>query len=111
MHADENIHHFNEDSGNVAFDYNEMDILNIDLNIINLDNNFAEDDPDNAILIRLLTWHIKFEKRKEIKKHTSKKFRKREELIAIVWYSKRSWDWRMPEDEKKEVDQMFIEEL
>ena len=42
-----------------------MGILNIDLNNINLDNNFNKDDPDTIILIKLLAWHIKFEKRKE----------------------------------------------
>ena len=31
-----------------------MGILNIDLNNINLDNNFDEGDPDTIILIRLL---------------------------------------------------------
>ena len=44
-----------------------MGILNIDLNNINLnDTNYEEDDPYTIILIRLLAWHIKFEKRKEI---------------------------------------------
>ena len=46
-----------------------MDILNIDLNNINLDNNFDEDEPDSIILIRLLAWHIKLEKCKELKKN------------------------------------------
>ena len=45
-----------------------MGILNIDLNNITLDNNFDEDDPDTIILIRLLAWHIKFEKCKAFKK-------------------------------------------
>ena len=45
-----------------------MGILNIDLNNINLDNNFDEDDPDTIILTRFLGWHIKFEKRKALKK-------------------------------------------
>ena len=45
-----------------------MGIRNIDLNNINLDKNFDEDDPDTIILIRLLAWHIKFDKRKELKK-------------------------------------------
>ena len=45
-----------------------MSILNTDLNNINLDNNFDEDDLDTIILVRLLTWHIKFEKRKALKK-------------------------------------------
>ena len=41
-----------------------MGILNIDLNNINLDNNFDEGDPDTIILFTLLAWYIKFEKRK-----------------------------------------------
>ena len=45
-----------------------MDIFNIDLNNINLDNNFGEDNLDSIILIRLLAWHIKFEKCKALKK-------------------------------------------
>ena len=45
-----------------------MGILNIDLNNINLDNNFDEDDTDTIILIRRLACTIKFEKRKELKK-------------------------------------------
>ena len=45
-----------------------MGIPNIDLNNINLDNpNYGEDDPDTIILIRILAWHIKFEKCKEHK--------------------------------------------
>ena len=46
-----------------------MGIFNIDLDNINLDNtNYDEDDPDTIILVRLLAWHIKFEKLKAIKK-------------------------------------------
>ena len=69
LYADENILYFNEDSGNVVFNCNEMGIFNIDLNNINLDNNFDEEDPDTIILIRFLVWHPKFEKRKELKKN------------------------------------------
>ena len=47
-----------------------MCILNIDRNNINLVNNFDEDDHDTIILIRLLVWYIKFEKRKALKKDT-----------------------------------------
>ena len=68
LYAGENILYFNEDSGNVIFSCNEIGILNIDLNNINLDNNFDEDDPETIILIRLLAWHIKFEKAKNLKK-------------------------------------------
>ena len=68
MYVDENILYFNQDSGDAVFNCNEMGIHNIDLNNINLNNNFDEDDPDNIILIRLLAWHIRFEKRKGPKK-------------------------------------------
>ena len=54
LYADENILYFNEDSGNDAFNCNEIGFLNIDPNNINLDNNFDEDDPDAVILIRFL---------------------------------------------------------
>ena len=53
LYADENVFYFNEDSDNIVFSCNEMGILNIDLNNINLDNNFDEDYPGTIILIRL----------------------------------------------------------
>ena len=40
--------------------------MGIDLNNINLDDNFDEEDPNTTIVIRLLTWQTKFEKRKEL---------------------------------------------
>ena len=67
LYTNENILYFNEDFGNVVFSFNEMGILNIDLNKMNLDNNFDEDDPNTIILVRLLAWYIKFEKRKTLK--------------------------------------------
>ena len=57
-----------------------MGILNIDIDNINLGNNFVEDDPDSTILIRLLALHIKFEKRKALTKKIS------EELMPIAWH-------------------------
>ena len=45
-----------------------MGILNIDLNNINVDNNFDQDDPDTTIHVIPLTRHIKLEKRKAFKK-------------------------------------------
>ena len=45
-----------------------MGIINIDLDNTYLDNNFDEDDLDNIILIGLLACHIKFKKRKALKK-------------------------------------------
>ena len=59
----------------VVFSCNEIVILNIDLNNINF-NNFDEDGLDNIILIRILAWHIRFEKRKELKKNVSEELRK-----------------------------------
>ena len=49
----------------------EMGILNIDLDNINLDNNFDENNRVTIILIRRLRWHNKFQKRKELKKKIS----------------------------------------
>ena len=77
LYVDENILYFNGDSSTAVFNCNGMDILNIDLNNVNLDNtNFEEDDPDTIILIELLAWHIKFEKRKELKK--------KDELVPVT---------------------------
>ena len=45
-----------------------MGIINIDLNNINLDNNFDEEDPVTIILVRRLAWHIRFERHKAFKK-------------------------------------------
>ena len=70
-----------------------MGILSIDLNNINLDKNSDEDDLDTIILIGILAWHIKFEKRKKLKKNISEEFLKniREELIAIAKFGS-YWD-------------------
>ena len=54
LYADENILYFSEDSGDALFNYNEMDIVNIDLNNINLDDDFDDEDSNTIILIRLL---------------------------------------------------------
>ena len=69
LYAHENIPYFYEDSDNVAFNCNKMSILNIDLNNINLDNNFDEDEPDTIIINRLLAWHIKLKHAKNLKKY------------------------------------------
>ena len=82
FHADANMIYFNEDSVNAIFSCNEMGILNIDLNNINLDNNNNQHYPDTIITIRLLAWHIKFEK------HT-KHLKISKELMPIAWYPKR----------------------
>ena len=80
-----------------------MAIVNIDLNDINLDDNFDKDDPDTITLIRLLACRIKFEKRKELKKKTS------EELMPVAWHPRRWWDFCVPEDERKEIELIITE--
>ena len=102
LYADENILYFNQDSGDSKLNYNEMGIVNSDLNNINLDDNFDEVDPDTIILIRLLAWHIKFEKRKELKKALNKK------LIPIEWHPNRRWNFCVPEDEKKKYNRFLL---
>ena len=68
LYGDKKIFYFEENSRNVVFNCNGMDILNIDLNNINLDNNFDEDYPDTITLIRPLAWDIEFEKGKALNK-------------------------------------------
>ena len=81
-------------------------ILNIDLNHINLDDtNYDEDNPDTIIHVRLLAWHIKFEKCKALKEKIS------EDLISTAWYPKKWWNFCMSEEEKKGKELFFTEEL
>ena len=63
LYTDDSFLFFHEDPGDVTFCCNEMGILSVNLNNINLDNNFDEDDPNNIILILLLAWHSRFKKR------------------------------------------------
>ena len=88
MYADENILYFDEDFGNVVFNCSEMGILN-------LDNNFDKDDPGTIIHVRLLACHIKFEKRKELKKYID------EELMPVAWHPNRWWIGASQKIEKK----------
>ena len=55
LYADDGLLFFDEYSGGVTFCCNEMGILIVNLNNINLDNNFDKYDPDTVILSRLLT--------------------------------------------------------
>ena len=52
-----------------------------------------------------MAWNFKFEKRKALKKELN------EELMPVAWHPNRWWDWCVSENEKKEIDPMFIEEL
>ena len=53
----------------------------------------------------ILSWHIKFEKRKALRKELN------EELMSVAWDPNRWWDWCVSEDGEKEIDPMFPEEL
>ena len=68
MYADDGLLFFDKDSGDVTFCCSEMGILSVNLNNINRNNNFDEDDPDTIIIIRLLAWYSKFKKHKALKK-------------------------------------------
>ena len=68
LYADENIFYLNEDSSNAILSFNEMGVLNKDLNSINLDNKFDEDDPDTIILIRIFACIINLKNAKHVKK-------------------------------------------
>ena len=80
-----------------------MGILSVDLHNINLDDinfdeddvTFDEDDHDTIFHFKLMAWGNRYKQRKVCKKDTSK------ELMSLVWYTTRWWDWCMPEDEKK----------
>ena len=50
LYVDKNILYFKEEFGNVVFSCNEKGLLKIDLNNINLDNNFDEDDTDTTFI-------------------------------------------------------------
>ena len=103
FYANENILYFDEDFGNVVFNCNKMDILDIDLNNINLDNNFAEDDP--CILFMSDFW-LGIRNLKNVK-HLKKE--SNEELMPVAWHPNRWWDCCLSEDEKKEIDPVLIE--
>ena len=67
LYADVGFFFSDKDFGDVTLCFNEMIILNVNLNNINFDNNFDE-DINTIILIRLLGWHIKLQKRKALEK-------------------------------------------
>ena len=90
LYPDDNILYFNEDSGNGVFSCNKIGIFNVDLNNINLDNNFDEDHPNTITFIKLLAWHNKFEKRKAPKKELN------EELMPIAWCRKKKVEFLHP---------------
>ena len=60
LSTDDGLLFFNEDSGDITFCCDEIGILSVNLNNINLDNNFDEYDPDTIILIKFLSWSSTF---------------------------------------------------
>ena len=54
LYTDDGLLFVDKDCGDVTFFCDEMGILTVNLNNINQDDNFHEDDPDTIILIRLL---------------------------------------------------------
>ena len=62
--ANDDILFFDKGFSKVTFFANEMGILGVDLDKINLDDDFYKDDPETTIHVRLLAWCHKFEKRK-----------------------------------------------
>ena len=69
-----------------------MDILSVDLNNVYY-------DLLTIIHVRLLAWHNKLKQCKTFKK----------ELMPVAWHPTRLRDWCMPEYEKKEINQVFID--
>ena len=68
LYADDGLLFFDEESCDVTCFCNEMGILSVNLDNINLGNDFDEHDPDTFILTRLLARQSKFKKRKGIEK-------------------------------------------
>ena len=54
MYADDNLIFFGKDLGDLTFSFDEMGILSVNLNNINVYNNFDEDDHDTIIFIKVL---------------------------------------------------------
>ena len=59
------------------------------------DSKYCDDD-------KLIEWSDGYKKRK------AQKARIKEELIRIAWHPSRWWDWRIPGDEKKETEKLFL---
>ena len=102
-YTDENTLYFNEDSGFVVFPCNKIGIPGTDINnIIFITFMILTMIYDETIIhIRILTQHIKFEKRKALKRS--------EYLIPVAWYPIRQQNVFMSEDEKKEIEPIFTE--
>ena len=100
LFANGGIPFFNEDSGNVTFSRDEIDIFIVNLDKINLYGvNFDEDYLE--INVRLIAWQNIFKQSKSYKNGISK------ELIPVAWHPTRWLDWCMPEDEERKTEPIF----
>ena len=44
----------------------------------------------------------------DIKKRKAQKAQIKKELMPIAWRPSRWWDWCVPEDEKREIEKIFL---
>ena len=80
-----------------------MGFLSGNINKINLyDDSFYENDPKTIIYVRILAQQYRYKQRKGFKKEISK------ELMIVAWHAIRWWDWCMTEDEKKEIESIYL---
>ena len=64
LHTNNKILFYNKDFDEFIYIANQRYIIAVDLDKINLDyDRFSEDDSVTIIQVRLLAWHINFEKR------------------------------------------------
>ena len=69
LYTDENLLYFNKDSSDAVLNYNEMGIVNIDLNNISLYDNFDEEDATTIILIDFWLGMLNLKNAKNLKKN------------------------------------------
>ena len=69
LYTDENLLYFNKDSSDAVLNYNEMGIVNIDLNNISLYDNFDEEDANTIILIDFWLGMLNLKNAKNLKKN------------------------------------------
>ena len=102
--ADGHMLFIHDDSGDITFSSNEMDILSVDLNNINInvDVNFEDDDSETIIYVRLMAWCNRLKQHKAFKKDI------RNEIMHVAWHPKTWWDWCLIEDKKKEIEPILL---
>ena len=92
-----------KNSGDVTFCCNEMGILSVNLIILILIIILMKMILILLFLSPFLLGIVKFKKQKTRKKELNK------ELMLVTWYRKRWWNFCVAEDEKKEIEPIFIE--